>query len=132
MGICNSQKMLSEIITYFKINSKDRQNMKVMPPIYISGCKNSCGLQQNGYIGLIGKMKSIDKIPVNCFEITINGFQDIDDFNSREFVGCFKDCDIPPMLYKISEELIEMNIDFTTFVNNYRDKFDKIIDKYKI
>ena len=47
-------------------------------------------------------------------------------------LGSFKSFDISPMLYEISEKLIENNIDFINFVNNHKKEFSKIINKYKI
>ncbi|WP_455542764.1 nitrite/sulfite reductase [Intestinibacter sp.] len=132
VGICNSQKMLSEIVTYFKLNSKDRENIKVMPKIYISGCGNSCGAHQIGCIGLTGKMKKFECIPTECFEMYIDGKFTVDESKLGESVGDFKHCDIPPMLYKISEKLIEKNTDFRTLTTDYRDEFDQIINQYKI
>lgn len=132
MGICNSQKLLSDIITYFKINSKDRENLKVMPQLYISSCKNVCGFQQIGCITLVGTMKSINKVNVDCFEMNINKLLNDNKSIQIKSLGCFKSFDISPMLYEISEKLIENNIDFINFVNNYKKEFSKIINKYKI
>lgn len=132
IGICNSQKMLSDIVTYFRINSKDRKNIEAMPRIYISGCKNSCGVHQVGGIGFSGVMKKIDNVPTDCFEMSINGKFTVGQSKLGEAVGEFKYSDIPVMLYEISEELVSKNIDFEDFTNNHREEFNKIIYKYKL
>lgn len=132
MGICNSQKMLSDIITYFKVNSETRENIKVMPRIYISGCKNSCGVHQIACIGLAGKLKKVNGQSVESFEMSINGKFSVGESKLGEYVADFKQSDIPPMLYEISEKLIEKNIDFYTLTSNYREEFNQIVDKYKI
>lgn len=132
MGICDSQKMLSDIITHFKINSRDHKNLEVMPKIYISGCGNSCGVHQIGCIGFTGRMKKIDNIPTHCFEMSINGKFAVGQSKLGETVGEFKCDDIPAMLYEISEKLVEKNIDFKSLTQNYREEFNKIIDKYNL
>ncbi|WP_157047757.1 hypothetical protein [Cellulosilyticum ruminicola] len=32
----------------------------IMPAVYISGCQNSCGVQQIARIGFMGKVKRVD------------------------------------------------------------------------
>ena len=132
VGICNSQKMLSNIITYFKINSKDKKNINVMPQIYISGCPNSCAVHQISSIGLSGRQKKINGISTECFEISINGNFAVDKSKLGEVIGTFKADIIPIMLYEISEEIINQNTDFQNFLKDHREKFDQIISKYKL
>ncbi|MDO5010079.1 MAG: nitrite/sulfite reductase, partial [Intestinibacter bartlettii] len=132
IGICNSQKMLSDIITYFKVKSENRENIKVMPRIYISGCKNSCAVHQIACIGLTGKLKKVNGKSVESFEMSINGKFSVGQSKLGEYIADFKQSDIPPMLYEISEKLIEKNIDFYTLTSNYKEEFNQIIDKYKI
>ena len=77
-------------------------------------------------------MKSINKVNVDCFEMNINKLLNDNKSIQIKSLGCFKSFDISPMLYEISEKLIENNIDFINFVNNYKKEFSKIINKYKI
>ena len=77
-------------------------------------------------------MKSINKVNVDCFEMNINKLLNDNKSIQIKSLGCFKSFDISPMLYEISEKLIENNIDFINFVNNHKKEFSKIINKYKI
>lgn len=130
IGICNSQKMLSDIITYFKINNKN--NLEAMPKIYISGCGNSCGAHQIGCIGLTGRRKKLDGIPTDCFEMSINGKFTVGESKLGEVIGEFKQSDIPKMLYEISQKLVGKNIDFETFTKDFREEFNQVIESYKL
>ncbi len=58
MGIQNSQKMLHEIIDYFRLQNNE-EILNKAPKLYISGCLNSCGVHQVGSIGLCGKRRML-------------------------------------------------------------------------
>lgn len=128
MGIQNSQKMLHEIIDYFRLQNNEEVLNKA-PKLYISGCLNSCGVHQVGSIGLCGKKKSVDGVSTDAFELFVGGSFEIGKTKLGKSIGDFKASDIPEMLYKISEV---SSGDFYEWINSNSDILNKITDKYKI
>lgn len=54
-------------------NGYFRKYQDVLPPVYISGCGNSCGVHQIGAIGLVGKKAKVDGTLKGVFEVFMNG-----------------------------------------------------------
>lgn len=135
---CNSQKLLSKIVVYFKSKSQDKKNLEVMPRLYISGCINSCGAHHIAEIGFCGKIlendstcQESDSCHIEYFEMSIDGSFSAQNTKLSKVIGLFKSEDIPEMLYEISEFLLENQISFKSLINSYVDDFDIIISKYK-
>lgn len=128
MGIQNSQKMLHNIIDYFRENV-DKEIMNKLPRIYISGCPNSCGVHQIGHIGLSGKIKKIDGIPTDVFEISICGNFEVGKSRLGTSIGDFKASDIPEFLHELAK-ITEG--DFFEFATNNTEKVLNLSSKYKI
>ena len=128
MGIQNSQKMLHEIIDYFRLQNNE-EILNKAPKLYISGCLNSCGVHQVGSIGLCGKKKNVDGISTDAFELFVGGSFEIGKTRLGKSLGDFKASDIPEMLYKISDA---SSGNFYEWVNSNDNILNKITDKYKI
>ncbi|MBF4675758.1 nitrite/sulfite reductase, partial [Clostridioides difficile] len=128
MGIQNSQKMLHEIIDYFRLQNNE-EILNKAPKLYISGCLNSCGVHQVGSIGLCGKKKNVDGISTDTFELFVGGSFEIGKTRLGKSLGDFKASDIPEMLYKISDA---SSGNFYEWVNSNDNILNKITDKYKI
>ena len=128
MGIQNSQKMLHNIIDYFRENV-DKETMNKLPRIYISGCPNSCGVHQIGHIGLSGKIKKIDGTPTDVFEISVCGNFEVGKSRLGTSIGDFKASDIPEFLYELAK-ITEG--DFFEFATNNTEKILNLSSKYKI
>ena len=128
MGIQNSQKMLHEIIDYFKENNH-YDLLNKMPKINISGCPNSCGVHQIGKIGLTGKMKKVDGQSVDAFEIHIGGDCELTKTKLGNILGDFKASDIPKMFVEIAQVI---DRDFNEWASKNFDTLKDITDKYKI
>ena len=128
MGIQNSQKMLHEIIDYFKENTH-YDLLNKMPKINISGCPNSCGVHQIGKIGLTGKMKKVDGQSVDAFEIHIGGDCELTKTKLGNILGDFKASDIPKMFVEIAQVI---DGDFNEWASKNFDTLKDITDKYKI
>ncbi|WP_331619026.1 hypothetical protein [Terrisporobacter sp.] len=133
MGIQNSQKMLHEIIDYFKENSKgDNTILNAMPRIYISGCMNSCGVHQIGAIGLTGKKKKADGQMCDAFELFVDGDFEYKKTRLGKSLGDFKANEIPKMLFEIGEKVANSEMDFYTYYAANEKEIEKITSKYNI
>lgn len=133
MGIQNSQKMLHEIIDYFKSNSNgDYTILNAMPKIYISGCINSCGVHQIGAIGFTGKKKKVDGKMCDAFEMYVDGDFEYDKTRLGKSLGDFKADEIPKMLYEVSEKIANSNLNFYTYYSTKENEIKEIISKYNI
>lgn len=133
MGIENSQKMLHEIIDYFKSNSNgDRTILNAMPRIYISGCMNSCGVHQIGAIGLTGKKKKANGEMCDAFEMFVDGDFEYGKTRLGKSLGDFKADEIPKMLYEIGEKVANSDLDFYTYCSTNENEIKETIYKYNI
>lgn len=133
MGIQNSQKMLHEIIDYFKENSNgDNTILNTIPKIHISGCMNSCGVHQIGSIGLTGKKKKVDGEMYDAFEIFVNGELGLGKTRLGKSLGDFKACDIPKFLFEIGEKVANSDLDFYTYYAANEDEVKEIAAKYAV
>lgn len=133
MGIQNSQKMLHEIIDYFKENSKDDDTiLNAIPRVYISGCMNSCGVHEIGAIGLTGKKKKVDNEMYDAFEIFVDGAFGLGKTRLGKSLGDFKACDIPKFLYEVGEKVANSDLDFYTYYASNEDEIKEIANKYAV
>lgn len=133
MGIQNSQKMLHEIVDYFV--NHDESNDKILnaiPRVYISGCPNSCAVHQIGAIGLTGKVKKIDGISTDVFEIYVNGNFNLGETRLGESIGDYKASDIPEFLFESSKAIVKTKKDFYSYYADNKDDLLNISSKYKL
>lgn len=128
MGIQNSQKMLHEIIDYFR-SQNNNDAMNKLPKIYISGCPNSCGVHQVGGIGLAGKLKNIDGVSTDAFEMFVGGSFEIGKTTLGNSLGDFKASDLPKMLFDIAQIAPS---DFYQWISKNPNELSSITEKYKI
>ncbi|MEG1312396.1 MAG: nitrite/sulfite reductase [Romboutsia sp.] len=128
MGIQDTQKMLNDIINYFKENNYVNLLNKI-PKINISGCPNSCGVHQIGKIGLSGKIKKLDGIPTDVFEMHIGGCCEFTKSKLGTSIGDFKASQIPKIFVEIAQAIDD---DFYIWLDNNTDKLLNIVSKYKI
>ena len=131
MGVQNSQQMLHSIISYFKENG-DESILNAIPRIYISGCTNSCGVHQIGAIGLSGKIKKVDGVSTDAFELFIDGNFQLNKTRLGNSLGDFRADDLPKLLFEIAVSVNNSNKKFYTWVAENKDDLDSIINKYKI
>lgn len=132
VGIQNSQKMLHEIIDFFKENDTTKEIINVMPEIHISGCPNSCGVHQIGTVGLAGKLKRIDGVSTDVFELFMEGCCKLGETKLGESIGDYKASDIPKILFEIGQSVKNSNKEFYTWVKEDKSTLSDIVSKYKI
>lgn len=127
MGILESQKMLNDIISYFRKNNFSKD---ILPKIYISGCPNSCGVHEIGSIGLCGKKKKINDVLTDVFELYIGGKLHSDGSSLAEYYGDIPSSMIPKLLYEIACNIEESKMTFHDYINNHNDNLRSIINNY--
>lgn len=128
IGIQNSQKMLRDILSYFKDNNC-YDLLDKMPKINISGCPNSCAVHQIGKIGLTGKIKKVNGESFDAFEIYIDGNCEFNNTRLGNVLGDFKASDIPKMFVEIAKSI---DNNFDCLISENFNKLKEITDKYKI
>lgn len=129
MGICESQKLLEEIIKYFKDNNYTKD---VLPRIHISGCMNSCGIHEAAIIGLAGTRKRINGELKDAFELHLNGSFECGSSRLGKVYGCMECNVISEFLYELSKAVEEKNINFQDYLETYDSELNGIVDKYII
>lgn len=127
IGLAESQRLLNNIISYFKDNNLNRD---LLPKIHISGCPNSCGRHQVAMIGLMGKRKMVDGEIVDVYEFSIDGSFEEQNTRLGNPLCDILAKDIPMFLKEVYENLDNKNIDFKKFKDTK--DFEILVDKYCI
>ena len=128
VGLLESQKMLNEIIDYFR---KKNYTKDILPRIHISGCGNSCGIHEASLIGLTGKKKKVDGELQDTFELHINGSFEEGSARLGKIYGQILAKEIPEFLYELAVLIEEEKVNFHDFVKNNENKIQELVDKYK-
>lgn len=129
VGLCNSQGLLNDII---KVLKEKGYNSNKLPQVNISGCGNSCGVHQIGKIGFTGKKKRVNDEIQECFTLFVNGNCTVDNTHLGESFGELLKDQIPEFLYELSEIMEKANCTFEELVENKRELFIDLINKYKV
>lgn len=127
IGIEKSQKMLKDILDYFDKNNMDNN---ILPNIYISGCGNSCARHQLAEIGFEGTRKRIDGELKDCFNLFIDGKNEIGSSKLGKDYGTITVEKIPEFLYAIAVKLKEQKTEFITWYKNNISEFEEILNSY--
>ena len=127
MGLLNSQKVLRDIIDYFR---EKRMTKDIIPRIHISGCMNSCGIHQACQLGLTGRKKRVDGELSDVYELHVNG--SFEDGNARlgKIYGEIPEAEIPKFLYELALLIEPKNINFNDYLEKYEEEFDKLVGKF--
>ena len=128
VGILESQKMLNDIIGYFRDKNYKKD---VLPRIHISGCGNSCGIHEATLIGLTGTRKNIDDKLEDAFELHINGSFEEGKARLGKIYGCILVKDIPEFFYKLALTIEKRSMNFHDYVENYEEELIDLINYYK-
>ncbi|PHV70114.1 ferredoxin--nitrite reductase [Sporanaerobium hydrogeniformans] len=129
MGIAQSQKLLSEILTYFK----DRgMASKWLPSLHVSGCINSCGRHQVSNIGFVGKKKKVGETIEEVFEIFVGGRLGKEITVLGENYGDLCAKEIPEFLYELAELLEQRQLKFLDYLQDNENEFKMLLSKYLV
>lgn len=127
MGILESQKALRNIIGYF--NEKGKY-FDVLPPIYISGCGNSCGAHQIGGIGLTGKKGKVGDVLKGIFEVYMNGCCKEDETRLGDYMGDVAEEYVGECFYQLAEKVIASGMNFKQYVTKHAEDIKGHLKNY--
>lgn len=127
MGILESQKVLRDIIDYFR---EKKFTKDVLPRVHISGCMNSCGIHQASLIGLTGRKKKVDGELTDVFELHINGSFEDGSARLGKIYGEIPASEVPKFLYELALLIEPKNINFYDYVEKYEDEFNELVGQF--
>lgn len=127
MGILESQKTLNEMVAYF---NQEGNYQDVLPPIYISGCGNSCGVHQIAGIGLEGKKAKIGDQLKGVFEVFMNGSNIEGATKLGTYMGDVAQDYVPECLYKLAEQVALSGQNFSHYVEEHGDEVKEHLKQY--
>ncbi len=127
IGIGNSQKLLKDIIAYFK---EKEYELDILPKIFISGCPNSCGVHEIGKIGFTGKKKRVEDTPQDVFTLFIGGELG----ENKTKLGCNKGDmlpdRIPEFLYELAKKIENDKLTFDEYIIQKEEHLNNLIESY--
>ncbi|MGL5151010.1 MAG: nitrite/sulfite reductase [Clostridium sp.] len=127
MGILESQNTLNDLISYFK---EKGYASDYMPRVYISGCHNSCGVQEIGAIGLAGKKKRVNEELRMVYEVSFGGAFGVDKARLGEKIGDVLFEEIPKFLYTLAEKCEEKKMSFNQWYNANSQEVKEVIKDF--
>jgi len=127
MGILESQRTLSEILSYFKERNLTED---ILPSVHISGCPNSCSVHEIGTIGFCGKRKKVQDELTNVFELYFGGDLGIGKTKLGKNYGDIRQKDVPRFLFELASAVYSSNKEFNSWINQNEHELNKIINKY--
>lgn len=113
IGILESQKALSELVAYFKANNAPLESL---PPLYISGCGNSCSAHQIGGIGLTGKRKKIGDCIKGVFDVYMDGNCQVGSSRLGKYMGEICDEYVGECFATLAEKVAKSQLGFYKYV----------------
>jgi ferredoxin-nitrite reductase len=127
IGIGESQKLLSHILTYF-----ENQGMKddILPSIHISGCLNSCSRHQVSEIGFHCKKKQVSEQTEEVYTLHIGGMASEFDTHFAKEYGEIVASLVPQFLYELALCLKEKHLEIKEYMKLYTQEFESILVKY--
>lgn len=116
IGLLDSQRILSEITT--KLSAYSKVDLKRLPEIRVSGCRNSCALHQTVSLGFEGSKIKTSKGTKPAYKVFMNGKVGERVSKISEGVGIIAEEFIVDFLKEIITYLIEQN-----------KKFEEVLDQ---
>lgn len=129
VGVQTSQTLLSTILNYLEEKGFTED---ILPSIRISGCTNSCSRHLVGEIGLQGKRKKVNGVMEDAYAFYIGGKTTKEDTHLAKEYGDLLAKDIPEFLYELASTLKEGRLEFSEYINSQKEKFQSILEKYRV
>ena len=128
IGLLESQTTLRAIVDYF--NEKGSYQ-EVLPPVYISGCGNSCGAHQIAAIGLAGKKKKIGDEMKGVFDVYMDGCCEADHVRLGTYMGEVLQEKVPECFFTLAEKIAQSKMNFTEYVIAYSNEIQDHLKAYR-
>ena len=129
MGILQSQHMLEEIIKYFRENNFTED---ILPRIHISGCPNSCGVHQIGKIGLTGKIKRVNDVSINVYELHIGGNFQVCKSALGKVYGDIPENKVCELLLELAKAAKDSGVTFEKWICDEEHKLKEIVNRFAV
>lgn len=126
MGILESQKALRAIVDYFKAKGNIKESL---PPIYISGCPNSCGVHQIAGIGLVGNKKKIDGVLTGIYDVYMKGKCTVGETHLGELIGEVQEDQLPAFLYDLASKIEAAHQSFDQYMEANKEEVEQLLSK---
>ena len=127
MGICESQEVLRETLSYVKENVS---NCNLLPRLYFSGCGNSCGIHEVAEIGFTGKKKRINDVIEEAYEVHVDGSFVEGEARLGKCYGDIARKDIPMFVCELANTLNLANKNFSDYIKGNEAEFKALVEKY--
>ena len=128
MGIEQSQKLLTEILTYLKENNIPEE---LLPSIHISGCQNSCARHQVNEIGFAGGKRKVGDVLEDVFDLYVGGIFSREKTELGEKIGTIIARNIPKFIGEVAVKLDQEKISFRQLLER-KEEFLNIVKPYLI
>lgn len=129
IGLLNSQAALRRIIDKFKSENFEDD---IMPAVHISGCQNSCGVQQIGRIGFMGKVKRVDGQMCNTFELFLDGACTVGKTRLGKSYGEIREEQVGEFLFELATAVKNSGLDYETYMQQEVNAAAALIQKYTV
>ncbi|GAB6169636.1 nitrite/sulfite reductase [Clostridium carnis] len=129
VGICNSQGLLENIMSYFKEKKFEKD---ILPRVHISGCGNSCGVHQIGHIGFTGKKKRVNDKVSECFSLYLDGCFAVGETKLGKCYGDMLADTIPDFLYDLAIDIDNSGLTYKEYIEKNKNELENIINKYLV
>lgn len=129
IGILNSQGLLHSILNTLEENKYD---LDILPKFNISGCPNSCGAHEIGEIGFVGKMKRVNNVTINAFEVSIGGGLGLKTTELGAALGDIEEGTIPAFVIELYDVLKDANKGWKQYIKENKEDFLALVEKYKV
>lgn len=127
IGILESQKALNDLVQYFK---KNHAPLESLPPLYISGCGNSCSAHQIGGIGLTGKRKKVGDKVKGVFDVYMDGNCQVGQSRLGKYMGEVCDEYVGPCFAELAQKVANSGLDFYAYIADHEEAVKEHLASY--
>lgn len=127
MGILESQKALQQLVAYFEEKNYTKETL---PPLYLSGCGNSCGVHQIAGIGLTGKKKKVDGVLKGVYDVYMDGCCRVGDSRLGKHMGEVCEELVGPCFYALAQQVDESGQDFYSYIRTHEEEVRALLQSY--
>ena len=113
MGVLPSQSALLSLMKAFESQEALKE---VLPPFYISGCPNSCGVHEIGAIGLVGKKKKLNGELKGVYDVYMNGVCRVGESRLGDLMGEVEETKVGECFLDLAQKIATSGESFATYV----------------